>query len=260
MKQLLLVLMFGLVFMAKAQQKTGLIYDDNVQKRNLPSFNAIKISSAIDLYLSQSNSNEVAVSASTLDVRNHIVTEVEGGTLIIRMDNNNNWWDWKKWGNTKLKAYVSVKELNALTGSGATNIHIMGALESDKLIIKLSGASDLRGELNVGNLNITVSGASNIKSQVKAIMIGIDGSGASVVELTGTVNDLSVEVSGASEAKLYNLNAKGAIVKASGASSANVNVSTILKAHASGASNINYKGSALREGSASGASDIKHRN
>ena len=244
MKKILMVLMLGLGFIANAQQKTGLIYDDNVQKRNVPSFNAIKVSNAIDLYLSQSNLNEVAVSASSVEVRNHIVTEVEGGTLIIRMDNNDSWWDWKKWGDTKVKAYVSVKELNALTGSGATNIRIMGGLESDKLKIKMSGASDLKGELNVGNLSITVSGASNIKSQVKALMIGIDGSGASDVELTGTVDDLSVEISGASEAKLYNLNAKGAIVRASGASSAHVNVSTILKAHASGASNINYRGSA----------------
>jgi len=261
MKKILLVLMLGLGFMAKAQQKTGLIYDNNVQKRNVPSFNAIKVSNAIDLYLSQSNLNEVAVSASSVEIRNHIVTEVEGGTLIIRMEDNNSWWDWKKWGDTKVKAYVSFKELNALTGSGATNIHIVGGLESDKLKIKLSGASDLRGDMNAGNLNITVSGASNIKSQVKCSMIGIDGSGASDVELTGTVDDLSVEVSGASEAKLYNLNAKGAIVKASGASNIHVNVSTILKAHASGASNINYRGAAeLRESSSSGASDIKHKN
>ena len=261
MKKILMVLMLGLGFIANAQQKTGLIYDDNVQKRNVPSFNAIKVSNAIDLYLSQSNLNEVAVSASSVEVRNHIITEVEGGTLIIRMENNDSWWDWKKWGDTKMKAYVSVKELNALTGSGATTIHIIGGLESDKLKIKMSGASDLKGELNVGNLSITVSGASNIKSQVKALMIGIDGSGASDVELTGTVDDLSVEISGASEAKLYNLNAKGALVRASGASSAHVNVSTIIKAHASGASNINYRGSAeLRESSNSGASDIRHRN
>lgn len=260
MKKILMVLMIGLALIANAQKKTGLIYDDNVQKRNVPSFNAIKVSSAIDLYLSQSNLNEVAVSASSVELRNHIITEVEGGTLIIRMDNNS-WWDWKKWGDTKVKAYISVKELNALTGSGATTIHIIGGLESDKLKIKLSGASDLRGEMKVGNLNITVSGASNIKSQVTALIIGIDGSGASDVQLTGTVDDLSVEVSGASEAKLYDLNAKGAIVRASGASSAHVNVSTIIKAHASGASNINYKGSAeRRESSSSGASDIKHRN
>lgn len=260
MKKILMVLMFGLVLIANAQKKTGLIYDDNVQKRNVPSFSAIKVSSAIDLYLSQSNLNEVAVSASSVELRNHIITEVEGGTLIIRMDNNS-WWDWKKWGDTKVKAYISVKELNALTASGATTIHIIGGLESDKLKIKLSGASDLKGEMNVGNLNITVSGASNIKSHVKALIIGIDGSGASDVQLTGTVDDLSVEVSGASEAKLYDLNAKGAIVRASGASSAHVNVSTIIKAHASGASNVNYRGSAeLRESSNSGASNIKHRN
>jgi membrane carboxypeptidase/penicillin-binding protein PbpC len=67
-------------------------------------------------------------------------------------------------------------------------------------------------------------------------------------------------LSGASDAKLYDLLSKGAIVKASGASTVNMQVSKLLKAQASGASNINYKGTAIvKEMNSSGASSIRHK-
>ncbi len=259
MKKILLALILLTGFIAQAQNKSSLIYDENAQKRNVPSFTAIKVSHAIDLYITQSDKTELAVSASNDELIKQIVTEVVGGTLIIRMSEDQSWWNWKKWGNTKAKAYVSVKELNAITASGACNIRIIDKLESPKLKIKLSGATDLKGNLEVGSLSMTISGASDCKADVKATTLALDISGASSVELKGNSDDLSLEVSGASDAKLFNLNVKGAIVEVSGASSAKVTVSQLLKAQASGASSVEYKGEASVKETSSGASSVKHR-
>ena len=241
-------------------QKTSLIHDDNAQIRTVGNFTALKVSSAIDLYLTQSSSNQVAVSAKDDESRNRIVTEVIGRTLIIKMADQEGWWSWKRWSDTKAKAYVSIKELTALTASGATNIHLVNKMQTPKMVIKLSGASDLKGDWEVGAMLVNLSGASDMKGQLVAKSLTMDASGASNVELAGDVEDLSVEVTGASDAKLFNLNAKGAIVKASGASSANVNVSQLLKAEATGASSINYKGEAIiKQNYSAGASSIKHK-
>jgi len=257
-RSLLLMLVFATSLLSA--QKTAIIHDDHAQLRRVTEFTAIKVSSAIDLYLTQSNSNEVAVSAKDVESRDKIITEVSGGTLIIRMSDQDGWWSWKKWGDIKAKAYVSVKDVEAITGSGASNIHLVNKIQSPKLKIKLSGASDLKGDIDGGILAINLTGASECKGQIVAKSISIDGSGASNAELSGSADDLSVEVSGASNAKLYNLNVKGAVVHASGASNANVTVSQLLKAEASGASNINYKGNpTVRENSSSGASNIRHR-
>lgn len=257
-KNLVLILLF--LATLGHSQKTAIIHDDHVQSRKLGNFSAIKVSSAIDLYLTQSNVDQVAVSAKDDERRNQIVTEVVGGTLIIKMSNQDGWLSWKHWGDTKAKAYVSIKELNALTGSGATTIHLINTIQSPKLKIKLSGASDLKGDLECGLVSFDLSGASDCKGQLMAKSILIDASGASNIELKGSADDISVEVTGASEAKMYNLIAKGAIVKASGASNANVNVTELIKAQATGASNINYKGNAtIKENNASGDSNIRHR-
>ncbi|TRZ82579.1 MAG: DUF2807 domain-containing protein [Sediminibacterium sp.] len=261
MKKILFALLLLAGFVVDAQEKTSIVYDENAELRKVSSFTAISVSSAIDLYLTQSNKNEVAVSASNDEIRDHIVTEVVGGTLIIRLGDRGTWMSWRKWGNYKTKAYVSIKDIDALTASGASNVHLVNTIESPKIRIKLSGASDLRGNIKAGVLLYQLTGASDYKGEVNANSIDIEGSGASSIELTGTVDDLAVGVSGASDAKLFNLTAKGAILRASGASLVNANVIEILRANSSGASDINYKGNPnVKESSTSGASSIRRRN
>ena len=261
MKKLLFAILLLAGFALNAQEKTSIVYDENAQVRKVSSFTAISVSSAIDLYLTQSNKNEVAVSASNDEIRDHIVTEVVGGTLIIRLGDKGNWMSWRKWGNYKTKAYVSIKDIDALTASGASNVHLVNTIESPKIRIKLSGASDFRGNIKAGVLMYQLTGASDYKGEVTANSIDINGSGASNIELIGNVDDLAVEVSGASDAKLYNLTAKGAILRASGASNIGVTVTEILRANSSGASDINYKGNPnVKESSTSGASSIRRRN
>lgn len=248
-----------MAFTLHAQNKMGVIYDENVQVRKLPSFTSIRVSSAIELFISQSDKTEVAVSASSDEYRNRIITEVDGGTLIIRMADNK-WW---KWGNEnyRIKAYVSVKDLYALTGSGATNIKIVNGLSAEKLKINLSGASDLRGDIKAGTLMTELSGASNFKATVQAGALSVKGSGACDIEVSGSGDDLIVDVSGASSVKMYDYQVKGASVDASGASSIKLNVSDMLKAHATGASSVDYKGTAtIKEMHSSGASSVRHRN
>jgi len=261
MKKILFALLLLVGFVVNAQQKTSIVYDENAQQRKVPSFTAISVSSAIDLYLTQSNKNEVAVSATNDEIRDHIITEVEGGTLIIRLGDKGTWFSWRKWGNYKTKAYVSIQDINALTASGASTVHLVNTIESPKMRIKLSGASDFKGNLKAGVLMYQLTGASDYKGEVSANSIDIDGSGASSIELIGNVDDLAIEVSGASSAKLYNLTSKGAILRASGASNIGVTVTEILRANSSGASDINYKGNpTVKESNTSGASSIKRRN
>jgi len=240
-------------------QKNALIHDSHAQVRPVGNFSSIKISSGIDLYLTQSDNCQVAVSANTDEVRDKIQTNIEGETLVIKLENSYG-WSWNKWSNPKMKAYVSVKTLNELIGSGATNIQLLSKIESAKLTIKLSGASDLKGDVEAGLLMVNLSGASDLNAKVSANSIMLEASGASTAELNGVVDDISVDLSGASDAKLYDLLSKGAIVKASGASTVNMQVSKLLKAQASGASNINYKGTAIvKEMNSSGASSIRHK-
>ena len=258
MKKIALFACLFMAFTLQAQNKMGVIYDENVQVRKLPNFTSIRVSNAIELFLSQSNKTEVAVSAKSDEYRNRIITEVVGGTLIIRMaDNYSRWW---KNEDYRIKAYVSVKDLYAITASGATNIKIVNGLSSEKLKINLEGASDLKGDIKAGTLLADLSGASSFKGTVQANAFSMKGSGACAFEVSGSGDDLILDVSGASSVKMYDYLVKGASVDASGASSVKINVSGILKLHATGASSIDYKGAAaIKDMQSSGASSVRHR-
>ena len=95
MKKIIFLACIFMAFVAQAQTKMGVIYDENVQVRKLPNFTSIRVSNAIELYISQSDKTEVAVSAKSDEYRNRIITEVSGGTLIIRMENNYSRWWWR---------------------------------------------------------------------------------------------------------------------------------------------------------------------
>ena len=113
------------------------IHDANAVARNVTTFHGIQISSGIDLYLSQSGSEALAVSASSSEYRDKIVTEVENGILKIYYGEKSNWG--VSWGNRKMKAYVSVKDIDLLSAAGGSDIFIDEKLQVSKLKVHISG-------------------------------------------------------------------------------------------------------------------------
>ncbi len=238
MKKFLLFVVAAACIMSAQAQKT--INDPNAEVRNVSGFHAIKVSSAIDLYLSQSGTEAVAVSASEEKYRDHIKTVVEDGVLRIWFDTENNWKLWNS-GNKKLRAYVSVRDIDRLTASGASDVRVDGVLKSNTLNINLSGASDIKASLQVETLVM-------------------DQSGASDASLSGHVGNLKIEVSGASTFSAYDMETENCQAHASGASDIRITVTKELNARASGASSIHYKGSGvIRELHSSGASSVNKR-
>ena len=226
------VILLGLLFSAAifAQQ----VNDPNAEVRVAKNYHGINVSNAFDIYLSQSNDEAVAVSASDVKDRQMIKVEVKEGILYIGLEKG---WKWNS-GNKKLKAYISFKQIDKLTVSGACDVFISGILKADKLSINQSGASDLKGKLDVKELTVDISGASDIT-------------------VSGIAGKLNVEASGASDFKGFDLVTDYCDVRASGASGIRITVNKELSAHASGASDIKYKGEGLiRDLKTGGASSV----
>lgn len=213
-----------------------IINDPNVQVRSLGSFSNISISSAIDLYLSQSNETAVAVSAKDPQLVSRITTEVRNGTLYIGFDGKG----FNNWGNGKqMKAYVSVKELGRLQAGGSSDIYVDGSINATDLAISLSGSSDFKGGINAQNLRLEASGSSDF-------------------HISGKTINLKIAVSGSSDIKGYDLIADNCDIEASGASDVKITINKELKAKATGSSDITYKGEpTAKQVFSSGASDIK---
>lgn len=235
MKKLLFSL-FILGGISAGAQKT--INDPNAEARTVESFHALQISNAFDVVLSQSTEEGVAVSANNKDVLSHIKTVVKNGTLHIWLDDGNKWWS----KNPKLRAYISVKSLNLIRASGATDINIEGGLKVPELKLDLSGASDLEGTLTVNNeLSIQLSGASD-------------------VTISGSADKVTIDVNGASDIKAYEFTANTCSIEASGASSVRITADKEMSVKLSGASSLSYKGNAIiKDVKTSGSSSVSRK-
>lgn len=234
MKHLLLLAAFAMTMIAAGAQKT--VYDQNAEVRPVTSFHAIQVSHAFDVVITQGAEVALAVSSSNKDDIQYIRTAVENGVLKIWQADDKKWWP----KNRKLKAYISVKNLDAIRASGATNIKIDGGLKADNLKLQLSGASDLQGQLNVSQ------------------QLEVDLSGASDINITGSADNITIEANGASDVKAYEFRANTCSVDASGASGVQITVDKELSAKLSGASHVHYKGTGLiRDIKTSGASNVR---
>ncbi|MFT3936456.1 MAG: head GIN domain-containing protein [Chitinophagaceae bacterium] len=235
MKKITNFLLVMLTAFAVTAQKT-IINDANAEKRNVPAFSGISVSSAIDLYLTQGDEDGIAVSASEVKYRDRIKTEVKNGVLTIWYDSEGMHWGT---GKKMMKAYVSFKNINKLSASGASDVYINGTLKASSLDLKLAGASDMHGTLDIGNLTANISGASDMK-------------------VSGRIESLSIDASGASDLKDYDLVVQTCDANASGASDIKITVEKELNANASGASDIIIRGNGvIKKSSKSGASSIK---
>ena len=227
-----LLIVTGLIITAPAQKT---IRDANAEKRSVSGFHAIEVSGGIDLYLSQGD-EAVAVSASKDEYRDKIVTEVKNGVLKI-------WFDWKSniridWGNHKLKAYVSCKNLDGLEASGGSDVEVDGLLKTTKLDLEISGGSDFKGKLESDELKVNASGGSD-------------------VSISGKAARLTIEASGGSDFGGYDFAADICNIEASGGSDVHVTVNKELSASASGGSDVYYKGTGLIRDVKTSGSSIK---
>ncbi|MEO6582910.1 MAG: head GIN domain-containing protein [Ferruginibacter sp.] len=232
----ILVIIAALIFVTNVNGQVQVVDDLNAEVRQLTDgFTSIIISGGIDVYLSQSNAEAIAVSASEPKLREAIKTEIKNGVLKIYVEGDKIW----KWKSRNLRVYISFKNLQLLDVSGASDVVVAGSINSPDLSLKFSGASDFKGAVTVNTLAINLSGASDVKISGTAAIININSSGASDVSGFGLVTD---------DCK----------ATASGASDINLTVNKEISAQASGASVITFRGSGeLTKSNTSGASSIR---
>lgn len=210
------------------------INDPNAEAREVKNFHSVRISNAFDVYITQGNEEGLAVSATDQKKTINIKTEVKDGELRISYDDDKK----RSSGKMKLKAYVSVKNIDMIHVSGACNVKIVGVLKADKLEIKLSGASDLKGKLQAEKFSADINGASD--------MI-----------ISGSATKATIDANGASNFKGFEFAVDVCNASAGGASDIQISVNKELSAKASGASDILYDGAGLiREMKTSGAGSI----
>lgn len=185
--------------------------------RNLSGFNGIDVGGTIVADITVGQDFKVVVEAKE-SILPKIFTKVENNTLKVNFEKN--WWKSlkSKSRDTKARVTISLPMLDDLNISGASKATVTG-VNSEKLTIDVSGASN--------------------------------------VSIEGFAREVVVDLSGASSLKADGLLSEVAEMDLSGASSAKVNVTSQLNVDVSGASSVRYKGDPVVKKDTSGASSVR---
>ncbi|HEY1024071.1 MAG TPA: head GIN domain-containing protein [Sphingobacteriaceae bacterium] len=190
---------------------------------NLSGFTSIQASGIASVYLTKGNQEKVELEM-TEKYRDYVKVSVDNGVLNIKWENKER-TRWRDEDDLKIKLYVTYKNLNSLTGSGATNFFTQNKLVTNELSLDLSGANNCTLDVDAGSMKVNASGACNVK-------------------LSGKTDKLMVDASGACNIKAYDLKADDVDADVSGVSNVHITAEKTLDVKASGISNVHYKGGA----------------
>lgn len=198
-------------------------------ERELPVFKTIEIGGTLNVFLEQGDVQKVFVETND-NLQDRVITKVINEKLIIEAQRLKN--------PGSLRIYITVTELNGLNISGAADVKSQSIIKSEQLKITSLGASDTKLELDVKKLNINASGAATLI-------------------LKGFANSIDGDISGAADLKADGLLTKVAVIRTSGAASANIQVQDEVNGDVSGASDLKITGDPkIKHITESGTGDI----
>lgn len=185
------------------------------KERKAAYFNAVHVSSGIDVYLTQGEKESITVEADN-NLHEYIETEIKDNTLKVYSQANIR----------SAKAtivYVTIKEVEELTASSAGDLFGENTIKTKTLYLSASSAGDITLKVETENLKCRLSSSGDIT-------------------LTGVANELEADLSSAGDLKAFDLETKIADVSASSAGNARITVTENLRARASSSGDIYYMG------------------
>ena len=236
LKTYLLLLVFPVLFSCNHIFGKRVHGNGNVttQDRQVGSFKDVKVDGAAKVFVSQGDQHSVKVEVDE-NLQQLIEVFQEGNKVVVREKSGFN-----------------------LSPSGEIKIYVTAPVYND---INVSGACDIIGQTpitNPENIAMHISGAGDMKMEVNAPRITAEVSGSGNVDLKGETKSVDLDLTGAAHAHCFDLKSEETKVDISGAGSAEVYASVHLDAQVSGAGSVDYKGGGRVDQHVSGAGGI-HR-
>ena len=207
------------------------------ETRDVEGFHGIAFSIPGELHIDQSGDESLRIVADE-DVIDDIITEVEGGVLVIRRERS--WWP-KRMG--KVKVFVEIDDFASLAISGSGDADA-GAIETDDFALQVSGSGSVSLQsLTCDAVDVAISGSAEVDvRELTANRARTKISGSGEVIWGGVVDAQTVSITGSGDYSAADLESKEAEVVVSGSGDVDVRVNDELDAVVSGSGSVRYYG------------------
>lgn len=178
-------------------------------------FSSIKATEGLDVYLTQSDNQNVSVEADG-NLHDLILTEVKDGVLRIHTKENIG-------KAASKKVHVSFKDISSITSTSGSDVYSTNTINVERLVLKSTSGSDMKLDVNTSVLNCKSTSGSDLRVSGKTIK-------------------LVAEATSGSDIKAADLMAESSQVKATSGADITVNTSKELTARATSGGDVKYYG------------------
>ena len=186
------------------------------EDRNLKEdFTKIKVSTGLDLYISQGSKTDITVEADE-NLQDIIITEINDGVLKIYSEKN-------IWKAKARKVYVTVETLEGITATSGSDVYTKETIKVNDIKISATSGADIRMSLNANSVSSSATSGSDI-------------------EISGVANNHSSSATSGASIDAYDLKSKIVSVKVSSGADINIYASESINARASSGGDIDFKG------------------
>jgi len=200
------------VFSGPSLKGNGDVVEEN---RKVGSFDEIKVSRGINVYISQGEKTKVVVEADE-NLLEAIITKMDGNTLKITTDANIR-------KSKSKKVFVTCPNISVIKSYAGSNVYSENTIASKNLEISASAGSNIKLEVDAGELYVTSSAGSNIK-------------------LEGTAEIFKGKSSAGSNIKAEDLFTNDCLARTSSGANIWISAKNNFEGHASSGGNVFYSG------------------
>ncbi|MCA1744327.1 MAG: DUF2807 domain-containing protein [Bacteroidales bacterium] len=219
-----LVSMMGMIWLLSSCVYAG---SEGTQKetRNLAPFSEVKVSTGVQLFLTQGDENLAIVEADGSIIDN-VVVESKNGVLEIYYKSSG----WNLFGRNlrhgEIKVLLTFTRLEALKASSGSSVHSQNALE-------------------LGNFDLSVSSGASSSLSLDAIKVSMDASSGANIKMKGSGEFVYAEASSGANIKANDFTARSGEARASSGGSVNIYVDGDVDAKASSGGSVTVYGEAM---------------
>ena len=186
------------------------------ENRNLKEdFTKIKVSTGLDLYITQGSSTEITVEADE-NLQDIIITEVNKGVLKVYSEKN-------IWKAKSRKVYVTLETLEGISATSGSDVYTKGTLKVNDISVSSTSGADIRMSLDANSVTSSATSGSDI-------------------EISGTANNHDSSATSGASIDAYDLRSKNVTVRVTSGADINIYASESITAKATSGGDIDFKG------------------
>ncbi len=196
------------------------VNSQNTEERKVSSFDKLKVSSELKVYLTKGVEEKVKVVASGIDIKD-VLTEVIGKTLEIELSRG-------IFLNANIEVYITYKEIRDINVGASGRVSVQEPLTGDKVILNANTNGELTADLNLRTVDVKV------------------GQGATV-RLNGKTGSIDARINTGGILAAIDLQADSIYVRVGSAGTAKVRASYLLDANVRTGGTLTYTGKPINK-------------